>query len=91
MADLRAITPKDAMVVTDAPGLAAWADRGIPPAVVDPSYVVIGAGRISPADALQATQTVDVCAVLVWSPRLQSLLRKPGSLPRSHPLGKMRN
>jgi hypothetical protein len=77
MDDLREVTPRTALVLTDEPGLAAWAGRRIPPDQVDPSYVRATIGAIDAADVEAAAQRPDVCALLFWSQRYRFMVVVP--------------
>jgi hypothetical protein len=65
--------PPGALVVTDAPGLAIAADRGVATEMVDTSYARIDAGDITSEDVIAAASNDEVCAVLIISGRFNSL------------------
>jgi 4-amino-4-deoxy-L-arabinose transferase-like glycosyltransferase len=70
---LRSIEPDDALLITDEPTLGWMADRTSPGLLVDPSYVRIGAGLLTADDVAAAAHEPGVCAVLLWSGRLEGV------------------
>jgi hypothetical protein len=73
IADLERLVPDDGLVVTDGPGLAWWAGRDQSPWLIDLSLVRIDSGFITRDEVRAGALAPDVCAVLVWSARLQGL------------------
>jgi hypothetical protein len=71
--DLRAFVPEDALVITDDPGLAWRAERRVPAELVDSSIKRIEQRQITTTILVDAAETDDVCAVLVWHERYADL------------------
>jgi hypothetical protein len=69
MADLRASQPAGATVVSDDPGVVTWAGMRAPGRLVDPSYVLFGAGRVTPALVTAAAERPGTCAMVFFSRR----------------------
>jgi 4-amino-4-deoxy-L-arabinose transferase-like glycosyltransferase len=70
---LRRIEPEDGLVISDEPTLSWLADRAGPGWLVDTSHVRIDAGGLTTAEVAAAARAPDVCAVLLWSGRLDGL------------------
>jgi 4-amino-4-deoxy-L-arabinose transferase-like glycosyltransferase len=70
---LGALQPPGAAMLADEPGLAWLSGRRIPGDLVDPSFVRIATGALTTDDALAAATDPDVCAVLLWTGRFESL------------------
>ena len=70
---LRRIEPDDGLVISDEPTLSWLADRASPGRLVDTSHVRIDAGELTTAEVVAAAREPDVCAVLLWSGRLDGL------------------
>jgi 4-amino-4-deoxy-L-arabinose transferase-like glycosyltransferase len=70
---LRSIQPADGLVISDEPTLTWMANRVSPGQLVDTSYVRIGAGQLTKAQVVAAASEPGVCAVLLWSGRLDGL------------------
>ncbi len=69
IAEMRAELPPGAAVVSDEPGLVAWAGFRVPPEVIDPSFVLFGADRVTRATIDRAASADGTCALLFWSRR----------------------
>lgn len=70
---LRRIEPERGLVISDEPTLSWMAGRASPGWLVDPSHVRIDAGHLTTAEVVAAAREPDVCAVLLWSGRLDGL------------------
>jgi 4-amino-4-deoxy-L-arabinose transferase-like glycosyltransferase len=70
---LRSIEPADGLVISDEPTLGWMAGRTSPGLLVDPSYVRIEAGELTTSQVAGAAAAPDVCAILLWSGRLDGL------------------
>jgi len=71
--DLDAVTRPDQLVITDAPFLAAEANRSTPPQLVDTSLVRIQSGYLSNAQLIQISRQERVHAVLFYTGRLYQM------------------
>jgi hypothetical protein len=67
------IEPAEGLVITDEPTLGWLADRVSPGTLVDPSHVRIDAGQLTTGQVTAAADDPNVCAVLLWSGRLDDL------------------
>lgn len=70
---LEGIEPTAGLVITDEPTLLWLADRASPGQLVDPSHVRIDAGQLDAATVADAAEQPGVCAVLLWSGRLDDI------------------
>jgi 4-amino-4-deoxy-L-arabinose transferase-like glycosyltransferase len=71
--DLNAVTRPNQLVITDAPFLAAEADRSTPPQLVDTSLVRIQSGYLSNTQLIQISRQPSVHAVLFYTGRLYQM------------------
>ena len=78
-ADLKAaqlvvqLTTPDAVILTDAQGIAFAADRDVPLQLTDTSFVRIASGYLTTAEVIRAAEQSDVQLFLLWSGRLALL------------------
>lgn len=70
---IESIEPTTAMVITDEPTLLWLTDRSSPGQLVDPSHVRIDADYLDAAAVAEAARQPNVCAVLLWSGRLDDI------------------
>jgi len=66
IAFLRQRTAPDDYVLTDEPLLAYYADRRVPPNLIDCSVVRIASGQLTVADLMRATEDFAPAAVVLW-------------------------
>jgi hypothetical protein len=78
---LQRVQPRDAEVISDEPALGWLAERTSPGSMVDLSHVRIDAGDLTTADVAAAAEAPGVCAVLLWSGRLEQLPGLRAALP----------
>jgi hypothetical protein len=78
---LQRVQPRDAEVISDEPALGWLAERTSPGSMVDLSHVRIDAGDLTTADVAAAAEEPGVCAVLLWSGRLEQLPGLHAALP----------
>jgi 4-amino-4-deoxy-L-arabinose transferase-like glycosyltransferase len=78
-ADLKAVqlivqlTAQDAVILTDAQGIAFAAGRDVPPQLSDTSFVRIASGYLTTSEVILAAEECDVQLFLSWSGRLAML------------------
>jgi hypothetical protein len=72
-AELARITNNSAFVLTDAPGIAFWSARQVPPWLADTSLKRIDNRYLSTADIKNEVERYQVKAVLLWTGRLERL------------------
>jgi Dolichyl-phosphate-mannose-protein mannosyltransferase len=72
-ADLARLTSKADFILTDAPGIAFWAGREVPPWLADTSLKRIDNHNLDTADVKSQVERHQVKAVLLWTDRLDRL------------------
>jgi hypothetical protein len=72
-AELRRLTGKADFIVTDAPGIAFWSGREVPPWLADTSLKRIDNHYLATAEVKSEVERYRVKAVLLWTGRLERL------------------